>query len=54
MINGLIGFLPIWMFIDFAITGWNPNILGYKLIGEIVPDVRMTEGNDVLFGFILS
>jgi hypothetical protein len=42
------------MFIDFAITGSNPKIFGYKFIGEMVPDVKITEGKDFHIGFILS
>lgn len=42
---GLIGFLPIWMLMVLQTTGENPNILGYRLRGLMVPDVRITEGN---------
>lgn len=51
-INGLMGLRPIWMLIDLAITGSKPKIFGYKLIGEIVPDVSMTDGNDFHIGCI--
>lgn len=40
------------MLIDLAITGSKPNIFGYRSIGDIVPDVRMTEGNDFQIGCI--
>lgn len=50
MIIGLIGLRPIWILIDFAITGWKPNILGYSSTGDIVPDVNITDGNDFHIG----
>lgn len=51
-IIGWIGFLPIYIYIDFAITGWKSNIFGYRSMGLIVPEVRITEGNDFHIGFI--
>lgn len=47
---GLIGLRPIWMLIDLQTTGWKPNILGYKVIGLIVPDVKITEGKRFQIG----
>lgn len=49
---GWIGFLPISISIDLAMTGWKSKILGYSSIGLIVPDVSITEGNDFQMGFI--
>ena len=40
------------MSIDFATTGLKSKILGYKSIGLMVPDVRMTEGKDFQIGLI--
>jgi len=33
-------------------TGSNPKIFGYRLIGEIVPEVRITDGKDFQMGCI--
>ena len=52
--TGEIGLRPIWILIDFAITGSNPNILGYRSIGDIVPDVNITDGKDFHIGCIDS
>lgn len=40
------------MSIDLAISGWKSKILGYKSMGLIVPDVKITVGNDFHIGFI--
>lgn len=35
---------------DLAIKGVNPRILGYSSIGDIVPEVRMTQGKRLQIG----
>ena len=40
------------MSIDFATTGLKSKIRGYKSMGLMVPEVRITEGKDFQMGFI--